>query len=306
MRLIGHVNAEAAARTLGDYLYAQGIENRLEADRDHGWAVWIYAEEDVERARALLAEFQADPEHPKFRAAVREAAALRKQREREAEAWARKVKPRRSWLLVLHEYGFGPVTLALMVACVVVFVIADFGRNPERVLSLFISEFFVKGNWVVRLKSLFRGLECLPEVRHGQVWRLMTPILVHFHFLHIFFNLLWLRDLGGMIEGRLGSRFFLLQVLGLAVVSNVAQYVVGGPTFGGMSGVVYGLLGYVWIRGRLDPALGLFLHSYTVAMMIIWFLVCLAGLVGNVANTAHAAGLAMGMSWAWWNARRNH
>ena len=92
-----------------------------------------------------------------------------------------------------------------------------------------------------------------------------------------------------------------LLVIAIACVSDVAQYYASGPAFGGMSGVVYGLLGYVWIRGKLDPASGLFLHSSTVVMMLAWFVLCytplLTPLVGHVANTVHAAGLLLGMTW---------
>ena len=63
----------------------------------------------------------------------------------------------------------------------------------------------------------------------------------------------WLHDLGGQIEKRKGPKFFLSFILILALVSNLTQFVISGPAFGGMSGVVYGLFGYVWVKTRLDP-----------------------------------------------------
>ena len=93
----------------------------------------------------------------------------------------------------------------------------------------------------------------------------------------------------------------------IAACSNVLQfYVEGSPLFGGMSGVVYGLLGYIWLRGKFDPGSGLYLHSSTVTMMIIWFFICLSGLLPfNVANTAHGVGLAMGMAWGYLSSLRH-
>ena len=82
-----------------------------------------------------------------------------------------------------------------------------------------------------------------PEIRAGQVWRLVTPIFLHAGVLHLVFNMLWLYQLGGQIEAQESSGYFAVMVLVLAVICNTGQYVVSGPLFIGMSGVVYGLLG---------------------------------------------------------------
>src|SRR2546430_2659564 len=116
-----------------------------------------------------------------------------------------------------------------------------------------------------------RGTPALSEIRHGELWRLITPIFIHFGILHILFNMMWLRDLGSMIEARQSSLHLLILVVIIAVCSNLGQVLLDHwPVFGGMSGVIYGLLGYVWIRGKLDPGSGLFLHPSTVTMMIVW------------------------------------
>jgi GlpG protein len=91
----------------------------------------------------------------------------------------------------------------------------------------------------------------------------------------------------------------------LAVFPNLAQFYMHGPMFGGMSGVVYGLLGYIWIRGKMDPGSGLYLHPSTVWMMIIWFVLCVAGLFGAIANTVHAVGLGLGMAWGFLSSLRH-
>jgi GlpG protein len=71
-----------------------------------------------------------------------------------------------------------------------------------------------------------------------------------------------------------------------------------------MSGVVYGLLGYVWIRGKFDPASGLYLHPYNVIMMLVWFFACLLHLIPNIANTTHAVGLGIGIAWGYLSSLR--
>ncbi len=84
-------------------------------------------------------------------------------------------------------------------------------------------------------------------------------------------------------------------VVVLAVGSNLGQYFYGGPDFGGMSGVLYGLMGYIWIRGQVDPASGLFLSPMSITILLVWFFLCLVGFIPHVANACHAYGLVMGM-----------
>ncbi|HWI58437.1 MAG TPA: rhomboid family intramembrane serine protease [Bacillota bacterium] len=72
-----------------------------------------------------------------------------------------------------------------------------------------------------------------------------------------------------------------------------------------MSGVVYGLLGYIWMRSKFDAGSGLFLHSSTVTMMLIWLVACYTGLLGPIANTAHTVGLLLGMGWGYLSSLRS-
>ncbi len=286
MRLIGHVASESSARTFGDYLYVQGIENQIDHEQADGWAIWVVDEDKIERAADLLKAFRENPTDARYRAQAKGAANLRAAEEKSEAAWRKKLVDRRHLFRPLTGYGFGPLTLGLILISVTVFLLSRFGEEPQRIMSLFISE-------------VVGGASPLPEVRQGEIWRLFTPIFIHFNVLHIFFNMLWLRDLGSMIEGRQSSLYLAILVVAIAVGSNLGQYFTSGPVFGGMSGVVYGLLGYVWIRGKYDPGSGLFLHQSTVVMMMIWFVLCYTGILGPVANTAHAVGLVMGTAWGY-------
>jgi GlpG protein len=290
MRVIGHLENESHARVFADYLYVQGIENQLEFQKEEGWAIWIREEDKLDSATKLLASFRENPRDPRYFTEAKSAAQLRAQEEKENEAYRKKVRGRRHLFRPLSEYGFGPLTFVLIAICVAVFIISKFANDLNAISGLFISEQYA-GH---RDLSLM-----LPEVRRGQFWRLFTPAFIHLGFLHILFNMLWLRDLGSMIEGRQGSLQLALLVFVTAACSNFGQYYFKGPIFGGMSGVVYGLLGYIWIRGKFDPGSGLFLHPSTVNMMLIWLVLCYTGLLGPVANTAHAVGLVLGIAWGY-------
>lgn len=134
----------------------------------------------------------------------------------------------------------------------------------------------------------------------GQYWRLITPVFLHFGWLHIVFNSLWLWDLGARVELVLGRGNMLLLVLVIAVVSNVSQFLFGGPSlFGGMSGVVFGLLGFSWVAPLLQPRWSIQPAPAIMLFMVGWLVVCLLGVVqvigfGSIANAAHLGGLLAG------------
>jgi GlpG protein len=290
MRLIGHLADEAAARLFGDYLYVQGIANQLEHEKPDGWGVWVNEEDHVERAAALLEGFRKNPTDPVYRRQGKGAEELREQEQKDQEAYRKRLKNRRHLFRPLTPYGFGPLTFAMIAMSLAVFAWTGFGESFDPVKSWFITDF---GPGMVFDKSL-------PEIRHGELWRLVTPIFLHFGAMHIIFNLLWLRDLGSMVEGRQSTVHLLLLVLVIACCSNIAQWFYDkNPNFGGMSGIVYGLIGYIWIRGKVDPGSGLYLHSYTVISALVWFGACFVPHLFSfhVANGAHAAGLGVGMLW---------
>ena len=138
----------------------------------------------------------------------------------------------------------------------------------------------------------------------NQWWRLITPIFIHFSFAHLAFNCLWIFVLGEKIENTDGPLIFILLVIFSAILSNCLQYFwTETSLFGGLSGVIYGLIGFCMIvefdsqydRYKLPPALYLF--------MIIWLLLGFAGILdlfgfGSVANFAHLGGLISGILFA--------
>jgi len=288
--MIGHLPAETSAREFGDYLYAQGIGNRIEPARDGTWELWVEAEDQIATATVLLKEYQGNPGDPKYQQSSRIAREKREQEQQANEAAQKRFFDRRN--LFPLSWGLGVTTGILIAISVATALVSVFGGNSKPILWMFISEYDVEGGAMARLGGL-------PEIRHGELWRLFTPMFIHFGLLHLLFNMVWLLDLGTMIERRQSTRVLSALVLVIAALSDFGQYLWQGPGFGGMSGVVYGLIGYIWLRGKFDPASGLFLHSSTVTMAVIWFVLCLVRVIPNMANGAHGVGFAVGIAWGY-------
>jgi GlpG protein len=298
MRLIGYVPNESGASTFSDFLYVHGIHNQVEHDKE-GWAIWIHSEDEIPKAKEFLQSYLGNPNDPTFQKHSRKAAELKERERQENEAAKKRTFDRGALLKASTPYRIGPLTVVFVVAACAVTGLS--WTNPDKglYLSLLISE----------------HRSGLREIMNGEVWRLFTPALLHggptlspIGIMHLVFNMMWLVDLGSMIEARENSRKLFSLMLIIGVLSNLAQWKFGGgPNFVGMSGVVYGLLGYLWMRGKFDPSSGLFLHQQTVMMMMIWFFACWFA-IPNIANYAHTGGLVVGMAWglaaSFWSKRR--
>lgn len=289
--MIGHLGNETDARTFTDFLLVKGINTQVESERDGTWVIWVHGEDDVEEARGYLNRFTSNPRDPEYENLAKQADDLRRQEQKRDEAAAKRHFDSTKVFRSYGAYGMGRLTGVLLGMCVVVWAAREFGGN--------------KNFWdFLSISKYSRGLF---EVRNGEIWRLVTPIFLHAPMpmvLHLFFNVLWLRDLGSMVEARQGALRLFLILLFVSVPSNLAQYIFEGERFGGMSGVVYGLLGYIWMKGKFEPSSGYYLHPTTVAFMMIWFVFGFTGML-PIANWVHGVGLAVGVAWGYLSAMRS-
>jgi GlpG protein len=285
MREAGRFSDATLAQDFSDYLLANGTDNHLEQEAD-GWVLWVLDDDAVGRVKAERDEFLRDPQARRFRGFGRTAATLRKQEQADAKAAAKlHVDIRKQWRSQASTWR--PVTMAFLAVSVIITLLTRFGDQPEPLLVWLTIASYSKQSGFIHWLGL-------SEVMSGQVWRLVTPIFVHFDPLHLLFNMLWLYSLGNMIEGRRGLVRFLLLVLAIAVSSNLGQYLVAGPAFGGMSGVDYGLLGYAYIKGRYEPHLGMGISRETMIFMLVWLGLGFVGFL-SMANGAHLIGLLAGV-----------
>jgi GlpG protein len=285
VRSIGQITGPERARALSNYLAFEGIENQVEPDDSGHFIVWINEEEQIEAARDILATFLQNPENPRFQ--VRPA---KKTKVRPLRVFDRTNIHRAS-----YSFGMGPLTIVLILICAGLYVMCNvLGRvDVENFLMMTSPAYAYYGPG--QISELY-------EITHGQIWRLVTPAFLHGGPLHIIMNMMMLQSLGSLIEARLNSRDLLILVLGIAVASDLTQFFWAGPRFVGMSGVLYGLFGYIWIRGKYDTRSGLFVDPSSVRWMLGWLVLCF--FLFNIANGAHVGGLVAGAIWGFIDAKR--
>jgi membrane associated rhomboid family serine protease len=302
MRLLRELDDEATAQRLLDALSDQGIETELKRGST-SFGVWVIDEQHMPRAGELARNWLEHGQHEAFEqtasrgARARELTArIEERRQRHIEALARQLqaftRPRPT-----------PLTWGLIALCAALhlslFLLAKYAHNDEQAMLDMLTIVDPRRPVSVSFVSLFGfTFTWLPLPLH-EPWRLVTPILVHYFLLHIIFNMVFLRDLGRVIETFHGTRYLAAFIVVCGAVSNIAQYQIAkNPHFAGMSGVVYGLLGLVWVRHRLDPSVGYELSKPIAQFMMIWLAM---GFLGNfhVANWCHLFGLLVGAGWAY-------
>jgi GlpG protein len=289
MRQIGTLTDARQAEVLAAYLFTLGIRSQLESDPE-GIQVWALDEDRIPQAREEFQRFVQDPNDGRYVSAETQALKLHEQlaqKDRQRQRNIVSVKGR--WNMPSTK----GLTFALIVISCAAWFATDFGERPDNQIrqSLLIDR-YIDANGIPMLKPAFSPRW---DVLHGQIWRLITPIFLHFGPMHLIMNMMALHSLGKLIEARFGTLKLARLVALIAVVSNLSQYAWTGTGFGGMSGVVFGLFGYVWIRSEFDPAAGFRITRSSITMMLGWMVLCFTGLVGPIANAAHVVGLVAGI-----------
>jgi GlpG protein len=277
----------------------QGISARVDADHDN-WAIWIHDEDQLPQAIVALDEFRARPDAEKYRLAGQQAAALRQRQQHENQQRQRRVvEMRERWKV--QNAGLRPLTFILIAVSALVSLATDFGSENNRVLQAVMFQSIPTD----ALGNIQFPSSLTQDIDQGQVWRLVTPIFLHFGPMHILMNGYAIFSIGSLVETRLGSVRYALLVLIVAILSNYGQYYFSfvlewgdhpSIRFGGLSGVIFGLFGYLWMKSKFDPLFGIRISNNGVVFVLVWFALCWLGLFSSIANWAHTIGLITGMA----------
>lgn len=269
MKLVGFRQA-SAAHLLVNYLSQENIKASVNEDETNGYVVILHNANQFEQAKAIVNDFVNNPSDKKYQDAAWST----------GDAVDVKNKPA---FPVFNPAALlaAPIVSVVLLTCVLSFTI------------------FLLGGFNA-LASLLKIQPFAVLTQSHEWWRIVTPAFIHYSMLHIVFNVLWWWILGREVEKRFGSTFIVMFFLVTAALSNIAQLLVSGPNFGGLSGVVYALMGFVWWIGWLKPQWGLMLPKPMIGFMLVWLVIGYADVLWvNMANTAHTAGLVSGCLVAW-------
>lgn len=374
MRLIGEIKEEKEAYAFYSILAKNGIDSSYEAhvnseNQEKSFSIWVYEEDRIEEASALLERFKLNPGDPEFQNGKvppppPPASPLKEDVRREDPLQFKvkvRVRPKRPlghplsnlFILICVALYFwnnfqesqiikekGAVAMQIIMTPLQKKLLFDYPQSMEYLeqlvkeypltevkelkdLPLGAKQLIAKSEETPTWKGLFGLLLHFPgrgwsfvkqiplfeKIREGEIWRLISPTFLHRDFLHILFNMAWLWILGAQIEERTNKLKMLLFVVIVAVVSNIAQYVMSGPFFLGFSGVVVGMVGFIWMRQRIAPWEGYPLNKPTVIFILLFVLamfilevvaavlqlLAITDMSPNIANTAHIIGGLVGM-----------
>ncbi len=263
VRLITLANPRMAQAFI-DYMASRHIDIQMMPEGGGQFALWLSDEQHKVEVEAELKHFLADPTATKYQAVSWDMADTR----------TSQFSYRSPSMLAMVKAKAGVFTLAIMAVCAVIFILLQIAAG-NAVFNLLHFPAFASQEW--------------------QLWRWVSHAVLHFSVMHIAFNLLWWWQLGGDIEQRLGTGKLVQLFVVSAALSGAGQFWVEGANFGGLSGVVYALVGYLWMLGYKAPQIGLSMPKPIIGFMLVWLVLGFLQPFMAIANTAHLVGLLSGV-----------
>lgn len=276
MHQIGICPNDRVAQTFYDYTKQHGVECILHSS-ENGVEISVHNEDDAIKLQPIYDEFIQQPFHPKY--------------------------TQSSWDVgntdIKFNYGSagkpllrkffaetGPLSLTVIITCIIIFALMNLGFSQQ-------------------LYDVLSFYGASTQDSSGQIWRLFTPIFIHFSLSHILSNLLWWWYFGGKVEKRIGITPLLTLIIAGGILPNVVQFWMSGPNFGGLSGVVYALLAYVWVISQKRPDYGIIMPPALIFVSVAWIVLGFSGLLPlPIGNGAHLAGFVVGLIQGWIDCRR--
>lgn len=257
-----------------NYMATKGVQ--IHSQVEHQQTHLFLAETDTQHASLVEEElkiFLLDPLNPRYQAASWQS--------NQPQRTDSRYRPTFSIKNMVQQSG--PLTVLIVIVCIFVYICQQIFGDFNVMLQL---------SWPYDDSVKF------------EAWRYITPAFVHFSILHIGFNLAMWWYLASQTEQKLGTgKLFVIMIVS-ALVSNWTQSLFSGASFGGLSGVVYALIGYVGFTGLRNPAKGIGVPTGLIVFSIVWLIIGQMGVLADtIANAAHFGGFLIGLLMALWDNR---
>jgi rhomboid protease GluP len=140
------------------------------------------------------------------------------------------------------------------------------------------------------------------QIWNGGYYALLTSFFYHGDWMHLLFNMLWLVQLGRVMETSLHPLVYFLFLVSASAVSMGCELAVTGNSGIGASGVVYAMFGLMWVGRAKYSSWREIATQRNMNIFLMWGVFCLFGTWAkfmNVANVAHGSGLVFGLAVGW-------
>lgn len=310
-----------------------------EDDGDHHWTVWILSEDDLPDANALWETYHNAPEKlPELTPVLIQESSSELQSESETGTATNHTDqslvttgpserdssddPTHSvdvdditTTLKTPSIKLGPVfvTAVFVVLSILLSLISHFGSprgsKADPAQSTLEQRTFQSLS-LVSPELYSNNQDAFASLKRGEVWRLITSAFLHADPLHLVFNVIWLFFFGSVIE-RIDGSINLLKIIlsshvfgtliqvSLPVTSGLPLSVQGNPFSMGISGAVYGMFGYLWLRPHFTSEYPVFLVRSNLLLMMGWLVICFTPFAETVPNGSQMGGLIVGIALAW-------
>ena len=300
MRHLTTITGKSKAESFVAYLLTLDIPTHVEPLLDQTeWDIWVRDEDRLEIAKKEYQLFSASPEDPKYRQAVDQAKGIIKdkklksfERQKNIQYSSSRINPN------LFSGSLPPMTLTLILLCVFLGLVSEFSRPGPR---NWLGNFAMKQLMFVDMGLYKQTGDPAVSIKQGELWRILTPAFLHGHAIHLLFNMLSLASLGRLTERLEGIGRYAVIILLIGIGSHLLQGLMplkwyGSPNFVGISGVIFGLLGYMGMKTTLRPDLGFQLPAqvYVMTGLILVFGFSNSMQDFQMANLAHLGGLMSG------------
>ena len=256
--------------SLSQFLQKQGLAHRI-IEESGQQVIWVNSQQEVELVRQVLAQWPVDQQ---------------RQPRSSSSVVGDSVSVVALWRPLRNAFVASPVSLSLILACLLVAIMSVLGTQVGRVQYLFYP--------LLESDNIFALVADISSV--DLLLRTLTPMFLHFGELHLVFNMLWLWYFGKQLEAIQPLWIFVVIIVVTSFVSNTTQYLSSGfNNFGGMSGVVYGLVGYTWVIHSFMPRSYLILNNRMFVVFVIALILMELVASSWIATAAHVGGLVSGL-----------